>query len=100
MELTNNELTLLKELLNDAADWSGSPLWNQDDSKTKSDNAILGSLVKKGLVTTQEDEVTSMNMTRKGRFKSHKVQYVSFTETGLQYAATLGYTKEKLAIYE
>lgn len=78
--LTENSMKLFKELVEAASNWSGQPLYNEDGSATKSTNAWLTDLKKKGLVTTSEDEIQSIEG------KKQKVQYVSFTKAGYELA--------------
>ena len=74
--LTDKEIALFKELAEDAGNWNGCPLWNQGGEKTKADNAVLASLVKKNLAYTESDSSYGLDL-RKSRYS-----YVIFTKKG------------------
>ena len=85
MDLTAKSIELFKEYANDAGNWSGTPLVGGNVSGSKARNGNLTDLKQKGLITTWTEEREGLN----GRAKTPLV-WLSFTEAGIAFAATLG----------
>ena len=83
IKLTESSLKLFKDLVESASNWNGIPLYNEDGTATKADNANLTDLKKKGLITTQEDVSSDIGG------KKVKIQWVNFTKDGYALAEEL-----------
>ena len=72
--LTEGTKALFIELVEDADQWNGQPLY-QHRARGAADNGHLTDLKKNGLVTTWEDEGDI---------------FIDFTDAGIEYAASIG----------
>lgn len=77
IELTEASKSLFIRYAKDAGNWSGTPLVGGNVGGSKEDRGNLTDLKKNGLITTFHDE---------GHI------WISFTDAGREYAASLGIT--------
>lgn len=77
IELTEASKSLFAAYAKDAGNWSGTPLVGGNVGGSKEDRGNLTDLKKKGLIST---------------FRYEGCDWISFTEAGVAYAASLGIT--------
>lgn len=84
IDLSQGSIDLFTSLAKDAGNWSGVPLL---DEISPAEKGHLTDLKKKGLLTTTQDE------------DNRKCFWVTFTDEGVAFAATLGIDLSWIDVY-
>lgn len=82
--VSSGSLALFKDLIDDAPNWSGQPLFGGNVGGSQESKGHLTDLKKKGLVETWVDD------------EDRSLSWVCFTAKGRRFAATIGYEAEEI----